>query len=251
MPFIPSNPFSNGQLPWPAFINPTGFVNSFDSDLWVAGPTRNNPTVQSQGIYVQHRVTGNAGAVAHDGIAAELRVSGITNSSFLNGLEASVVVSGGANTIPDMRAFTANISTSGTPSGTITDAAIIRAQTIPALAGTLAITTAYGLFVEAQAVGSTNWTIFAPLGVSKIGNTLFTPGVGVKNLAEGFFVRNAGDTGTSISLLPTGVRWNDINLSQTTVGAAGAASALPATPTRYFKIQDSAGATLVVPAYAP
>jgi len=37
---------------------------------------------------------------------------------------------------------------------------------------------------------------------------------------------------------------------QTTVGAAGGASALPATPTKYLKIKDSGGTTLVVPAYA-
>ena len=37
---------------------------------------------------------------------------------------------------------------------------------------------------------------------------------------------------------------------QTTVGAAGGASALPATPTKYLKVRDSAGATLVIPAYA-
>jgi hypothetical protein len=37
---------------------------------------------------------------------------------------------------------------------------------------------------------------------------------------------------------------------QTTVGSAGGASALPATPTKYLKIMDSAGTTLVIPAYA-
>ena len=37
---------------------------------------------------------------------------------------------------------------------------------------------------------------------------------------------------------------------QLTVGAAGAASAPPATPTKYIKIKDSAGTTLVVPCYA-
>lgn len=37
---------------------------------------------------------------------------------------------------------------------------------------------------------------------------------------------------------------------QTTVGAAGAASALPATPTKYLKVVDNAGTTLVIPAYA-
>lgn len=37
---------------------------------------------------------------------------------------------------------------------------------------------------------------------------------------------------------------------QTTVGAAGAASALPATPTKYLQVKDSAGTTFVIPAYA-
>lgn len=37
---------------------------------------------------------------------------------------------------------------------------------------------------------------------------------------------------------------------QTTVGAAGGASALPATPTKYLQVKDSAGTTLVVPAFA-
>lgn len=43
-------------------------------------------------------------------------------------------------------------------------------------------------------------------------------------------------------------KWRDIN-TQTTVGAAGAASALPATPTKYLKVTDNTGARLVIPAY--
>jgi hypothetical protein len=45
-------------------------------------------------------------------------------------------------------------------------------------------------------------------------------------------------------------QWVAAGNQQTTVGAAGGASALPATPTKYVKIVDSAGTTLVVPAYA-
>jgi hypothetical protein len=45
-------------------------------------------------------------------------------------------------------------------------------------------------------------------------------------------------------------RWNAAGNEQTTVGAAGAASALPATPTKFLKVVDSAGTTLVIPAYA-
>jgi len=45
-------------------------------------------------------------------------------------------------------------------------------------------------------------------------------------------------------------RWYAAANQQTTVGATGAASALPALPTKYLKVVDSAGTTLVIPAYA-
>lgn len=45
-------------------------------------------------------------------------------------------------------------------------------------------------------------------------------------------------------------RWIAAATVQTTVGAAGGASALPATPTKYLKVVDDGGTTLVVPAYA-
>jgi hypothetical protein len=48
----------------------------------------------------------------------------------------------------------------------------------------------------------------------------------------------------------TGLKFNNADMAQTTVGAAGGASALPATPTKYIKVIDSAGTTLVIPAYA-
>lgn len=45
-------------------------------------------------------------------------------------------------------------------------------------------------------------------------------------------------------------RWALAASAQTTVGAAGGASALPLSPTKYLKVVDSAGTTLVIPAYA-
>lgn len=45
-------------------------------------------------------------------------------------------------------------------------------------------------------------------------------------------------------------KWALAGNEQTTVGAAGGGSALPATPTKYLKVVDSAGTTLVIPAYA-
>lgn len=51
---------------------------------------------------------------------------------------------------------------------------------------------------------------------------------------------------------PAGIPgWGAAANIQTTVGAAGAASALPALPSKYLKVKDSAGSTFVVPCYAP
>lgn len=45
-------------------------------------------------------------------------------------------------------------------------------------------------------------------------------------------------------------RWAHSSGKQTTVGAAGAAAALPATPTTYLRVRDDANNELVIPAYA-
>lgn len=53
----------------------------------------------------------------------------------------------------------------------------------------------------------------------------------------------------SISTLLTIFDQIQLNQAQTTVGAAGGASALPATPSGYFKIRDYTGTTKLVPFY--
>ncbi|MCW7946484.1 hypothetical protein AAW14_31975 [Streptomyces hygroscopicus] len=45
-------------------------------------------------------------------------------------------------------------------------------------------------------------------------------------------------------------QWNAAANAQTTVGAAGGAAPLPATPTEYLKVMDSSGNVLVIPAFA-
>lgn len=45
--------------------------------------------------------------------------------------------------------------------------------------------------------------------------------------------------------------WGNAANQQTTVGAAGGASALPATPVAYLKVKDSDGNTRVIPCYNP
>lgn len=154
--------------PGPLSIN-GGFTNPYDTSFWIAPANRANPTIASQSLWAQHRVSGNLGAVVHDAMATELRVSDGTNATYLNGFESTASITGGANTIPDIRAITANMTTSGSPSGTVTRAAMIVAQAVPALSGTIALTTVYGIYAEAQTVGGTNWNIYAPTGNSFFG----------------------------------------------------------------------------------
>lgn len=47
-----------------------------------------------------------------------------------------------------------------------------------------------------------------------------------------------------------GLRYLDAANEQTTIGAAGTAAALPAAPTKYLRVVDSAGNILAIPAYA-
>jgi hypothetical protein len=64
----------------------------------------------------------------------------------------------------------------------------------------------------------------------------------------GFIVNKSGTSRMGINR--DGLIWIDSALEQTTVGPAGGASALPATPTKYLKVQDHSGTVLVIPAYA-
>jgi hypothetical protein len=58
------------------------------------------------------------------------------------------------------------------------------------------------------------------------------------------------NTGWQINGSASRLKFGHADQKQTTVGAAGGASALPATPTGYFKVRDSAGTEYVIPFYA-
>lgn len=76
----------------------------------------------------------------------------------------------------------------------------------------------------------------------------------------GNLINFLNEAGNAYSVVRTGrielqasdvpIRWVPAGSQQTTVGAAGGADALPASPTKYLKVQDSAGALLVIPAFA-
>lgn len=81
--------------------------------------------------------------------------------------------------------------------------------------------------------------------------TKFDSGGNIWTINKTIGIRNSADSANVFLLQATGImRWYDASVFQTTVGAAGGASALPATPTKYLKIVDETGTTLVVPAYA-
>jgi hypothetical protein len=146
----------------------------------------------------------------------------------------------------------------------------------------------YGLFVEAVSAvggGGSTFSVFVAGGVSRFGgrvdvnNTIANNGAGDLNIYSGFSntdgggitLNKAANGGYVTAYLNTANSWFFIHdgsnptfavsrsgqprwwaaaNAQTTVGAAGGASALPATPTKYFKVQDSGGTTYVIPAYA-
>lgn len=156
-------------------INGHEFSNSYDTDLWIAGTNRVDPTVESQGLWIQHRVTGDLGDKVHDAGASELRINDASNAGVgLNAFEASLVVTGGTVDVDGSTACSgvvANFHTSGTPTGSINRVALLEATQAPALAEGFSIGTLYGLKVDQQVVGDTNYTIYAPNGTSVLGPT--------------------------------------------------------------------------------
>lgn len=150
-------------------LNGGGFTPNYDTALWIAPSVRANPTLNFQGLYIQARVSGDLGGFVHDAGASELRLSGATNGGVgQNAFEASLVVTGGANTIASANAILANFHTETTPSGSFTSVALMRASAIPALTGTFTIGTAYGIYIEQQAVAATNYSLYIAGGDSVI-----------------------------------------------------------------------------------
>lgn len=162
-------------------LNGGGFTNTFDTDLWIAPANRSNPANLAQAIYAQLRVSGSMASQVMDAAAFEIRLNSISNATYLNAIETSVVITGGVNAIADTRALTANLTFSGTPTGTITAAKLIVAQTI-ANSTSATIGTIYGVYVEPQTIGTTaNWSLYAPTGTSLFGQVRIDQPAGTVN----------------------------------------------------------------------
>lgn len=101
----------------------------------------------------------------------------------------------------------------------------------------------YGPLITTNAANGNALTLVLQTGFStgiQIQNKGSAPSIDCRSASASLFTITAAG-------LP---QWSAAANQQTTVGAAGAASALPATPTKYLKVLDSAGTTYVIPAYA-
>lgn len=78
--------------------------------------------------------------------------------------------------------------------------------------------------------------------------TVSAAGAFISQSGAGFIANKTGVSQVKVD--GNGFNWLAAALEQTTVGAAGGASALPATPTKYLKVLDHNGTVLVIPAYA-
>lgn len=190
-------------------INGGGFTNGYDTDLWIAPATRTNPTNNTQGLYIQKRVAGDLGGFVHDAGASELRMSGVSNGGAgQNAWEASLVITGGTNTLATTNGILVNFHSEGTPDGTVTDLALIRASQVPALTGTLAVTNIYGLYLESQIVATTNnYSLYVAGGNSVIAGPVVSKDTNTSSLT----VRSVSGQSSSVPALvvqnstPTGL----------------------------------------------
>lgn len=131
--------------------------------------------------------------------------------------------------------------------------------------GSGAVTNAYGLYIDTFAATATtkNFAIFSAntnpttlSGVLTVGQGSATPAQMLLNIrmassqsTDAFQVSNSSNTAL-MSIDSSGrFRNRASGNEQTTVGAAGAASAPPATPQKYLQVVDSAGTAYVVPLY--
>lgn len=150
-----------------------GFANPFDSVFFIAGAQRENPVLQSQGLYIQHRVKGDLGGKVHDGAATELRLTEASNGGTgQNAFEASVVVTAGATSLAQVNGLLVNFKTEGEPTGTIENLRIAQIQPVETLAAGLTVTNLYGLYVGAQSKGTNNYSLYVNGGTSVIRGTV-------------------------------------------------------------------------------
>lgn len=188
----------------------------------------------------------NTGTVG-SGAAATAYVKGVTSVAVTNG-------GSGFSTVPRLTSSGGGGSgvllTCAVSAGAIVSVTVVSSGTMYTSAPTVA-----------TAGGGTQSTTFTPRFAFFTG---YNVGSGFSQAYGSLWIRRetSGQTGNLLQLNdhggtglwvvgPAGIpQWVAAAIQQTTVGAAGAASALPATPAKYLQVKDSAGTLMVIPAYA-
>ena len=242
-------------------MNGGGWGKVYDTDLWIAGSNRINPINNSQGLYVQHRVTGDLGGLVHDAAAAELRLVGASNTGAgQSAFEASLVVPGGVNNMGSINALLANFHTTGTPTGTLTEVALCRLSQIPPLAAGFTIGTVYGLVVDSQIVGAVNYgtyslgqNVFGPIVPKDINTTPLiarglvgqvNPLISLQNSGASTLFSVAPNGVVSVGGVLTGATMSVNNNNATGATVAARVRAHPSQTVDIFQCQNSAGTPL-------
>ncbi|VXB22313.1 hypothetical protein [Citricoccus sp. K5] len=312
-----------------------GFTPNYDTVLWIASQQRVNPELNSQGLYIQHRVAGDLHNKVHDAAASELRLNGVTNTgSGQSAHENTLVVGGGGNDINLACVTLSTFHPDADATGSINEINMFRANQVLPAPG-LIVDKAVSGFFAAQTVGTENYAIWANgdsafarfvpqsptsiavdirtragqtadllavntaakifsvtaagtahfgaadagswvsvhnrdaskaalrvkahgsqatkvLDVTDSGGTswVYVANNGdLRTVNRSVVLRNASDTGTTFELTALGPRWRDASTTRNNAGAAGSATALPATPQKYLKVFDPDGVELLIPAY--
>jgi hypothetical protein len=138
-----------------------GFTPNYDTVVWIASQQRTNPTVNSQGLYIQHRVGGNLNGQVHDAAASELRLSSITNTGAgQSGHENTIVLGGAGN---DANLLCVTLSTfhpDANAAGHVGQINMFRANQIAPVPG-LVVDKAISGYFSAQVIGTENYAVWA------------------------------------------------------------------------------------------
>lgn len=138
-----------------------GFTPNYDTVLWIASEQRVNPELNSQGMYIQHRVAGDLHGKVHDAAASELRLSGVTNTGAgQSGHENTIVLSGQGT---DANLLSVTLSTfhpDADAAGIVNQINMFRANQVQPRPG-LTVNKAISGFFSSQVIGTENYAVWA------------------------------------------------------------------------------------------
>lgn len=211
----------------------------------------------SSGVVLNGPFTQTMPAVGFEGDA--LVQDGVTLNSNAIGLVGAVDVQGTGSATNGMGLYIAYVRARDAAS-TLTNAYGVYVETLTT-GGSGTVTNKWAFYGK-QRVQTEDSLLVGVAGANAFSGRVFVVGAASSSATTVAIAAGSSQTGalqawrdaSNNDLMVIGVdgipKWTAAANQQTTVGAAGGASALPAMPTTYLKVKDSAGTTLVIPAYA-